>query len=863
MIARFGMRWAGSGGSRAAGILRIAGLSGLLLAASAALVAAEPDILFQDRFNGTPVGASPGVPPWTNVNADNHPDHESTVRRDTENLFGRGSENRYLEFRDASDGNGSLQVTAIDVFAEEVLTLSFHVYEPDDPAYNNQLTVQLLAGSGTRSNANRAQVFRFNNGVIPQPDGAPAIDYGLEIPRRIDLVVNNSAAAVPYGDGESVASGRAHVWVDGDLRETDYSFAREAGTGPVRSVDFSAFSNHNQRIFLDDITVFRGAVPGADLAPPPPEVTFPLALEPNREVDELFGYRPDYTQNVPSFDSRNRPYIRSRTVDFNHTSFVHTWRDQGWDERDFLGAIRAAYPDFASVYRGAGWIGSRVVFDSEDRAYTIVNIQLTGGGHRNLLLYSEDYGESWEVHWLSNGGVFAMEHIAGHNELDGPPFLLLSRRSAGDHPGDWASYHEFYFIQPRIEDGQLVVPGYTENPINNNLISLGQHSGGASFSATRDGKTHFVWVEATEEEVPGTPTYVATYDHASRSLGEPEFLAYAPPANNSHNRPGIVMDSEGYLHVVTGSHHGENFYYTRSLAPNDAYSGWTDPEPVWDTGWTAISGEERGGQTYVALVCDPDDTLHLAFRHWRDADELFTPSSGSYYAALAYQRKPKGGEWSEPRPLVLPERGRYSVYYHKLAIDRLGRLFLSFSYFDWELHEQVTDPNERYWRRMVLVSGDGGDTWKPADNRDFDDRWLDTPYHGWLRHHFSDTELESVAVSGPAASPAEDGIANLLKYALRLNPYDPSAHRLPVPAMEEGRLSLYLDRRLDDPGLSYRVEVSDDLENWFSGPSHTEEEAVSRHEEDGYERVRFRDLSGYDESPRRFMRLRVERSEGF
>jgi hypothetical protein len=448
---------------------------------------------------------------------------------------------------------------------------------------------------------------------------------------------------------------------------------------------------------------------------------FPLALQPNTEVDELFGYVPEYTQNVPSFDADNRVYIRSRDVDVHETSFFHTLEDGIWHERDFLQAIQAAYPDFERVHQGAGRFAERIVFDAENRAYSILNIRLRGGAHRNVLLFSKDRGETWEVHHLSNGGVFAMEHFVGHNELDGPPFLLLSRRSAGDHPDPWASYHEFYFVQPRIENGELVVPSYTENHINDDLISLGQHSGGASFSVTKNGKTHFVWVEVTDDDVPGTPTYIATYDHTTGSVGPHELIAYAPPKNNSHNRPGIVIDSEGYLHVVTGSHHGQNFYYTRSLVPNDAYSGWTDPEPVWGTGWTAVSGEDRGGQTYVALVCDPDDTLHLVFRHWRNGDALFDPTPANYYAALSYQRKPKGEPWSTPQPMVLPERGHYSNYYHKLAIDREGRLFLSLSYFDWTLDENKADPDESYWRRMVVVSHDGGDIWKLADTEDFAD----------------------------------------------------------------------------------------------------------------------------------------------
>jgi MYXO-CTERM domain-containing protein len=454
---------------------------------------------------------------------------------------------------------------------------------------------------------------------------------------------------------------------------------------------------------------------------------FPLALKPNTEVDELFGYAPEYTQNVPSFDAHNRAYIRNRGVDIHETSFFHVLEEGVWKERDFLEAVKAAYPDFERVHQGAGRFAERLVFDSENRAYSILTIRLEGGATRNVLLFSDDQGQSWEVHHLSNGGTFALEHFVGHNEIDGPPFLLLSRRNAGDHPDPWASYHEFYFVQPRIENGQLVVPSYTENHINDDLISLGQHSGGSSFSVTRAGKTHFVWVEVTNANVPGTPTFVATYDHATGTVGPHELIAYAPPKNNSHNRPGIVMDSEGYLHVVTGSHHGQNFYYTRSLAPNDAYGGWTDPEPVWATGWTAVSGEERGGQTYVGLVCDRDDTLHLTFRHWRNGDSLFNPAPASYYAALAYQRKPKGEPWSTPRPLVLPERGHYSNYYHKLAIDREDRLFLSLSYFDWTLDENKADPDEAYWRRMVIVSHDHGDTWKLAETEDFADPPLPEP----------------------------------------------------------------------------------------------------------------------------------------
>jgi hypothetical protein len=253
--------------------------------------------------------------------------------------------------------------------------------------------------------------------------------------------------------------------------------------------------------------------------------------------------------------------------------------------------------------------------------------------------------------------------------------------------------------------------------VSDNCLGSCQHSGGPASTVTRAGKTHIVWGEVADDKAPGVPTYIATYDHAAGKLGEKVFLAYAPPVNDVHNVPAITMDSEGYLHVVTGAH-GDNFKYLRSLKPNDAYSGWTEPVNTLDAGYVdkGTDADGVGRQTYISLVCDQRDALHIAFRQWRMGVDPY--HGGRNYAALSVQTKPKGGPWGPAQPRVIPAVDEYSIYYHKLTVDRLGNLYLSYSYWTDDQAYQNDYP-ETLHNRAIQVSKDGGKTWKLAETPDF------------------------------------------------------------------------------------------------------------------------------------------------
>ena len=124
--------------------------------------------------------------------------------------------------------------------------------------------------------------------------------------------------------------------------------------------------------------------------------------------------------------------------------------------------------------------------------------------------------------------------------------------------------------------------------------------------------------------------------------------------------------------------------------------------------------------------------------------------------------------------------------------------------------------------------------------------------------YFTAAELADSATSGPLADPDQDGLPNLLEYALALDPKAPETAMTPVASLSEGRLTLTFIRRRDVADLAYAVQVSDDLQTWVSGSGVTEEIAVEPLDA-VRERVTARDLTGLGAS-RRFLRLQVSLS---
>jgi len=428
------------------------------------------------------------------------------------------------------------------------------------------------------------------------------------------------------------------------------------------------------------------AMPGD--APATRLLDMPIELRPYEHENEQFGYLPDYpTEYQVYFSPDNEPFMRIG-------GDLATWRDGRWTRIDLQDAVTSR-PD---AFEGSpvGLTSTKIAFDRDGDLY----LTAVCAGH-NALLHSQDGGRTFTAYELpgSRGGM-DIEQFSGHNLPEGPPPLVRFRRTARDPNLRWRSLNDLELFVPRKVDGRLEIG----EPIliTRACIGLSAHSGIPSSVVSRGTKVHVAWGEATDPqvEVPGVPTYCVTFDRETGRLGEPTLIGYGPPANDVHNSPSITMDGDGYLHLLVGTH-GRPFQYARSLQPNDAGGGWTEP----------VSAGEGLNMTYIGFVCGPDGTLHVVFRLWRSGE----PFPNSTHATLAYQRKRPGQPWEEPRVLVRAAFSEYSIFYHRLTIDRTGRLFISYDY--WSTHWFYRND---HWgnRRAMIMSPDGGESWKLVETRD-------------------------------------------------------------------------------------------------------------------------------------------------
>lgn len=414
-----------------------------------------------------------------------------------------------------------------------------------------------------------------------------------------------------------------------------------------------------------------------------PFLKVPIVLEPYRHEQEQFGYSPDYpTKSQPYFNIDNKPYILSKNS-------VLSYQNNKWNEA-FTGTLQT----------------SIVAFDSEGDMYTI--------GSENgkpVLSHSTDKGRSFKTHSLPSGGGtrFDIEQFTGHNVLDGPPPVMRYMRTGADKKHFWRKYGSLELLVPRKTKEGIE----WEEPIliSEKCLGISSHSGLPSSVVSYKDKVFIVWGEATDvnisrEEIPGVPVFVRMYDKNTKKITSPVLVGFGPPPNDAHNIPGITMDSEGFLHVLTGTH-GRPFQYARSLKPLSVDDGWTDAESLLDP------NIRHSTQTYLGLVVDQENTVHTVFRYWQHREE---PYPETHYATLAYMSKKQGEQWSEPRILVKAPLSHYSNFRHRLTIDRKGRLFLSYDYWStyWFYRNDRKDVG-----RTLLMSSDGGRSWKLVSGNDY------------------------------------------------------------------------------------------------------------------------------------------------
>ncbi|MDA3927154.1 MAG: BNR-4 repeat-containing protein [Kiritimatiellae bacterium] len=414
-------------------------------------------------------------------------------------------------------------------------------------------------------------------------------------------------------------------------------------------------------------------------APTDKPLSMPIVLKPYRHENVQFGYDPHYpTEQEMYFDVNNRPVVSMSTkiAAFNGAKWIETSSING---------------SSISLRK------SKIAFDSDNNMYALARV-----GGKDSLVLSRDGGKTFSASLLPVRGVYDIEQFSGHNQPAGPPpFVVFSKNKSEPKSKDrklmWRSVNHLDLFVPSISREGVLEIGEAIR-ITDASIGLSAHSGIPSTVVSRDEKIYVVWGEATDPEdktIPGLPAYVVCYNRKTKTLSDKVLIGYGAPANDVHNSPSVTIDSKGALHVIVGTH-GRTFKYACSVRPGDISAGFTKAVDIGD----------NLRQTYVGLVCDPDDTLHLVFRIWRDKTGYFP---ASHHAELAHMSKRPGLAWSQAKPLVVAPFSEYSIYYHRLTIDRRGNLFLSYDHWStsWFYRNDV-----RQRQRVLITSPDAGKSWK-------------------------------------------------------------------------------------------------------------------------------------------------------
>ncbi len=95
---------------------------------------------------------------------------------------------------------------------------------------------------------------------------------------------------------------------------------------------------------------------------------------------------------------------------------------------------------------------------------------------------------------------------------------------------------------------------------------------------------------------------------------------------------------------------------------------------------------------------------------------------------------------------------------------------------------------------------------------------LDQPLDAWRRANFTATQLANPQISGNSAIPANDGLPNLIKYALGLLPFT-SYSNVFNPQIVNGYFTIVCTESLSATDVAVTFEYSNDLVTWNSGPA--------------------------------------------
>lgn len=448
---------------------------------------------------------------------------------------------------------------------------------------------------------------------------------------------------------------------------------------------------------------------------------------------DIYGYAPRFMPGEVNFDCENRPWIRTTGLvvsgtttrfDDGAASYIQTLDNNGrWVAYRIEDILNGANLDGLNFGVPLGEIKkdnysstTRILSDRDGNTYTVV-IRKSAGQY---LLFLPHDSEIWQV-YKTEPASFHLESTDEYAEESSPP-LLVSRNNLriGFVRHVEGADGILRLDVGRVEDlgsGHAAGSPATPNP---------QHSGAGPATLS---KGDWVYLAYATGENPsgtpqGTPQYFRSYNKVSGWLSAPLLLGYGqnPYTLNPdvHNGPSLIADDAGRLIFLTGAHQ-DIFSIRTTTAPVEAFepASGVDPAASGAVAWTAarsIYHKRRwdAGLTYIGVLnARNSDDWYLATRDLSKRD-------GTMRRTLAFYRS--GMELGD---IVKPAWPGYSIFYHRLTQDRLGRLYLSYFYYADGLKPPYDEAYARKWPEtvqtgqkahdpVVLMSENGGASWRIA-----------------------------------------------------------------------------------------------------------------------------------------------------
>lgn len=280
------------------------------------------------------------------------------------------------------------------------------------------------------------------------------------------------------------------------------------------------------------------------------------------------------------------------------------------------------------------------------------------------------------------------------------------------------------------------------------------------------------------------------------------------------------------------SHWSDPIEFTATVpSPGDLVHYWnfnasgTFLEPTMTIGGAAISASVSGAaeviphssqdQGFAGLNARFGDPVgsHLRVNQPLGARlDIAIPTTGHEAIVVKYETR-RSGQGAGIQRVSYTLDGSSFIPYGDLIIPDADPII---QVLDFRQVTGVSD-NPLFAIRIEFLQGDGG----TAGNNRFDNLTVEgervsspvPDFVDWRNLHFTAGELADPLVSGPEASAAGDGVANILRYAFGVGPRDPVAGLLPEFISEDGYAFRF---RFDPskPDLVWRVRVSEDLTDW-------------------------------------------------